>query len=286
MYQHLAQYYDWVGALDISEALTETIVAQLQALAPEVLKHPTGSYVDLGCGTGTSTLALAESLPTTWQVVGIDSAPAMLKEAARKRDILSQPLPPIQWQLGDIRTWYGKTEPSFDAPVRLMTCLYDTLNHLLAEDDLAACFAQCVASFKAAPNPSGVFVFDLNTWENYELCWQGTDTDELSNAKLRFESQFDPQTHLAEATIHADIYPQAVVTGDEDESATDEESPEASVPMEHRQDSVQQRWYAPETVERLLMAAGFSRVVWVPLEIDWELFGCDAPLKHLGMAFI
>lgn len=286
MYQHLASYYDWVGALDISEALTETIMAQLQQLAPAVLAQPTGVYVDLGCGTGTSTLALAESLPTTWQVVGIDSAPAMLKEAARKRDILSQPLPSIQWQLGDIRTGYDKADKSFNAPVRLMTCLYDTLNHLLSEDDLQACFTQCVASFKAVPNPSGVFVFDLNTWDNYELCWQGTDTDELANAKLRFESQFDPQTHLAEATIHADIYPQAVVTGDEDEPEIDEDSTDASVPMEHRQDSLQQRWYAPETVEKLLIDAGFSRVVWVPLDIDWGLFGCDAPLKHLGMTFI
>ena len=52
---------------------------------------------DLGCGTGSLTAALADRWPSA-EIVGVDSAPQMLKEARR----LDRP---IRWVEGDIRTW-------------------------------------------------------------------------------------------------------------------------------------------------------------------------------------
>jgi len=43
--------------------------------------HP---VLDLGCGPGTDTLALAERVGSDGMVVGIDRDPAMLKEAERR----------------------------------------------------------------------------------------------------------------------------------------------------------------------------------------------------------
>lgn len=46
-----------------------------------IQKHPAGRALDLGCGTGTNTLALAEA---GWQVTGVDFVPRALQQARRK----------------------------------------------------------------------------------------------------------------------------------------------------------------------------------------------------------
>jgi SAM-dependent methyltransferase len=52
---------------------------------PEILdfmaKHPAGRAIDLGCGTGTNVIVLAQH---GWQVSGVDFAPRAIKIAQRK----------------------------------------------------------------------------------------------------------------------------------------------------------------------------------------------------------
>src|SRR5271157_1705061 len=46
-----------------------------------ISKHPAGRAIDLGCGTGTNIITLAQY---GWQVVGIDFAPRAIQIAKRK----------------------------------------------------------------------------------------------------------------------------------------------------------------------------------------------------------
>lgn len=46
-----------------------------------IAKHPAGSAIDLGCGTGTNVITLAQH---GWQVTGVDFAPRAIKLAKRK----------------------------------------------------------------------------------------------------------------------------------------------------------------------------------------------------------
>jgi len=64
------------------------------------LVHPVpgGRVVDLGCGQGNLTAELASSLGAA-EVLGIDSSPAMLRDAA------SHAGPRVRFEAGDIATW-------------------------------------------------------------------------------------------------------------------------------------------------------------------------------------
>ena len=74
----------------------------MDLLAQVDLNHPK-SIVDLGCGTGEITLAIAERWPTA-DVLGLDSSRTMLEKAASLAGR-------VQWQLGDIATW-KPTQPA------------------------------------------------------------------------------------------------------------------------------------------------------------------------------
>ena len=99
---------------------------------------------DIGCGTG----LFARYLNRSWNVpvVGVDISRDMLRIAARncrgvrvcllRQDIRALRLP---------------------HPVDLITCNFDTLNHLVRDGDLAGTFR----SVQANLNPGGHFIFDM-----------------------------------------------------------------------------------------------------------------------------
>lgn len=110
----------------------------------------THSILELGCGTGTITLALAHRLIEcggTWEqsrVVGVDVSAEMLR-IARAKD--ARP----GWILGDLRL------PPVQGGFDLVICCYNTVQSLLTDDDLAAFFC----SVRSIVDPHGVFAFDI-----------------------------------------------------------------------------------------------------------------------------
>jgi len=104
------------------------------------------SALDVACGTGITTLALA---PLFRVVRGLDASEAMLTQARRHLGHLAN----VELVRGDFRTF--KAEQGFD----LVTCSGDSLNYAANPAELASAFC-CVAR---ALTGGGLFVFDLQS---------------------------------------------------------------------------------------------------------------------------
>ncbi len=115
-----------------------------------------GSVLELGCGTGRVSLAMAEHV----DVVGVDAMPAML-ERARAR--LAKKPKRIRARLslhqGDLRSFRARRKfPLVVAP-------FNVFNHLYTRSD----FERAIATVKAHLAPGGLFVFDIRLPDAREL---------------------------------------------------------------------------------------------------------------------
>ncbi len=121
--------------------------------------------LDLCCGTGSATLALAEE---GYTMTGVDGSEQMLRYAKTKN-------PPsgrtgfkrvtfIRGVLPDFRSHKAlATAESFD----FVTSFYDSLNYVLTEEKLAKTFAHVSTLLK----PGGLFIFDMNSAEALKTIW-------------------------------------------------------------------------------------------------------------------
>jgi SAM-dependent methyltransferase len=110
---------------------------------------------DLACGTGAAALRFAAA---GFEVVGVDRSPHMLERA--KRSALDAGLE-IDWLLQDLR------DLSLPHEIDFATCLYDSLNYVLRERDLAEIFRRVAGSLR----PGGRFIFDLNSRRRLSEGW-------------------------------------------------------------------------------------------------------------------
>lgn len=148
IYQQYARFYDGSGHIRFAVIMGEYLMSVLQ-------RHlvPGRRVLDLACGTGTLALYLAER---GWDVVGLDRSAAML-EIARAKATTVEWGANIRFVQGDMRQLPPEVldQPPFD----LVTCTYDSLNYLLNEQSLAACFASVAWVLR----PGGAFIADMNT---------------------------------------------------------------------------------------------------------------------------
>jgi ubiquinone/menaquinone biosynthesis C-methylase UbiE len=135
--------------------------------------------LDLACGTGTLAWLMAER---GWDVIGLDASPAMLAHAQQKG---AEPGQHIQFVQGDMRHLAGIIPPD---SAHLVTCIYDSLNYLHSEADLAACFY----SIAHVLVPGGLFFGDMNTSHFLEHDW-GTQEVLIYPGYVQIgHSHFDP----------------------------------------------------------------------------------------------
>lgn len=161
-YDVFSSYYD---------ALTENV--QYSAVANRICSLLTrygidrGLLLDLGCGTGTLSVLLAQK---GFEVIGADASPDMLMEAQNKAAasetqilFLCQPMEALDL--------YGT--------VRAAVCTLDALNHLPDRAAVEAALRR-VALFL---EPDGIFIFDVNTlYKHREILGNKTfvyDTDDV-----------------------------------------------------------------------------------------------------------
>ncbi len=119
-------------------------VRYLQAIFKR-MDHRPSRVLDLGCGTGSPTLYLAEHVP----VVGLDASRNMLDVAREK--LASRKVPLVQ---GDFRAL-----PFGSGTFSTVFSMFDSLNNLLSKEDLLQTFREVYRVLQ----PGGLFTFDVNT---------------------------------------------------------------------------------------------------------------------------
>jgi ubiquinone/menaquinone biosynthesis C-methylase UbiE len=243
MYQQLAHLYDWPGSLEF----TQNILTRDLAIFEAQKIAPSASILDLACGTGTLALSLTKA---GYPTIGLDISAPMIAQANSKRDEQDPDHKlAVRFTEGDMRYFL------LDEPVDIVVCHYDSLNHLSNETELRGTFLQVAQALK----PGGLFLFDLNTLENYKTYWTGRDTYEGPNYRLKTASTFDESQSKASVEFMVDEY------NDDGE-------------LMHHSETVHEQYFNETAVEKYLMAADFY-------DISYEAFNPvddlpqDFPLK-------
>jgi SAM-dependent methyltransferase len=134
------------------QSLGRSFFAAVRRVLDDVLyKYPTRgkTHLDVACGTG---LAVEHLAKHGFDSIGIDASLSMLSIARRRVphliacDLRALPL----------RRKFAR-----------ITCLYDSLNHMLTRDDLVAAFA----SMRTAMASNSLLLFDMNHPDIYPAVW-------------------------------------------------------------------------------------------------------------------
>jgi SAM-dependent methyltransferase len=134
------------------QALGERYFRAVRRLLIEILeRYPAAAktHLDVACGTG---LAIPFFAGRGFVSTGIDISPVMLNVARKRAKRLVG---------GDTRAL------PFRATFSRITCLYDSLNHLLDPGDLVAAFAEIAHVMDG----DSLFLFDMNHPEIYPAVW-------------------------------------------------------------------------------------------------------------------
>lgn len=177
MYEEFAQVYD----LFMDEVPYEDWCVRLvQLLAREGIRD--GLVLDLGCGTGSLTLLLAEN---GYDMIGVDASASMLQAAREK----CGEHPEILFLQQDMRSFelYGT--------VRAVISACDTLNYVSGEEELLRVF-RLVNNYL---DPGGLFLFDMNTAYKYrELLGNATFAESRDEGAYIWENYWDEEERLNE----------------------------------------------------------------------------------------
>ena len=146
----------------------------IQSLTEQHGGIPERTALDVACGTGSTTLALARS---GFAVTGLDLAPHMLSIAREKAD---RERARTDFLEADMRDFI------LPHPVGLVVSFQDGLNYLLSPEDISQTFT----AISRALLPGGLFIFDINRVEKLK----GTKTEvswvESEEFTLIWETRF------------------------------------------------------------------------------------------------
>ncbi|MDE6911979.1 MAG: class I SAM-dependent methyltransferase [Lachnospiraceae bacterium] len=142
-----------------------------------------GLVLELGCGTGSLTELLAAK---GYDMIGVDCSDEMLNIACAKKAQSGQD---ILYLNQDMRSFelYGT--------VRAVVSVCDSLNYLLEDADLDACF-RLVNNYL---DPGGIFIFDFNTRYKYEtVIGDDVIAENREDCSFIWENFFDAESGLNE----------------------------------------------------------------------------------------
>ena len=146
-YRQLAESYD----KQLKDKLTKKMYNEWREELETALKRfkiNKGTLVDLGCGTGISTIPYINKFN---KIIGVEISKPMLKEARKKSS-------KVKWMNQDIINLKIKEQAD------VVTCHFDVLNHILKKKDLQKIFQNV---YDILSN-RGIFIFDLMSPESFE----------------------------------------------------------------------------------------------------------------------
>ena len=167
-------YHAWAG-----------YIAQLAGLAGRPVR-PGGKLLDLATGTGSIALSFAARGSV---VTGIDRSEPMLVQARRKAAEQALNVTFLCCDLADFHL-----SPEFHHAV----CVYDSLNYLLDPDHVKHAFA----NVRAALDPEGTFIFDVNTVHALEAELFTQKSPIGAPVEYRWNSKYDPNTRTSRIKMH------------------------------------------------------------------------------------
>ena len=148
----LARHYTWMLAAPFEERVNEQKAFLSRVLEPLQYTAEGALAVDLGCGPGFQTIALAQLGFSP--VIAVDTSSVLLDELRSHIGGL-----PVRIENADLRA-LPAIVPGGNATV--IVCMGDTLTHLPARGDVSASFREVFAKLR----PGGMFVIsyrDLTT---------------------------------------------------------------------------------------------------------------------------
>ena len=154
----LSKHYTWMFGTSFDERVNEQKSFLSRTLEPLAGKPERALAVDLGCGPGFQTIALAQLGFSP--VIAIDTSAELLDEVRSHANNL-----PIQAEKADLRDLPAMV-PAGQATV--IVCMGDTLTHLPGKSDVSTLFR---AVFDAL-RPGGMFVI---TYRDLTMELHGTD---------------------------------------------------------------------------------------------------------------
>ena len=166
------------------QALGERFFRSIRRLLNRVLAaHPARvrTHLDVACGTA---LAVEYFERRRYQSVGIDLSLPMLQVGLRRAEHLVA---------GDMRALPLRSK------FEVITCLYDSLNHLKTAKDLAAAFS----AIRKVLADDGLFLFDVNHPEIYPEIWGSAEpfVADGENFHLQMATKFRQRDRTAQAMV-------------------------------------------------------------------------------------
>ena len=231
-------------------------MARLALQIIEELGTPGRQLLDLACGAGAGSVVLAEA---GYAVAGIDRSEIMVQHAralAAKRGL------DLRLNVDDMRSF--KSDRRFD----VVTSLFDAINYVTEESDLAKVFH----SVAAALSPAGLFIFDLNTASGLSTRWGTRDRVFTNRADVFEVNQSNFDEHSAVNTTVTTIFVR---------------EPDSQL-FRRYTEIHKERAYSMAVLNRLLHEAGFAveRTYGVPDSVDGVPQRIDPDREDAGRVII
>lgn len=221
IYTAFAAYYD--------QCMEDIPYAEWSSLVTELLQKEgicDGLVLELGCGTGTMTELLAQA---GYDMIGIDASGDMLTAALEKQAQSGSNILYLQQDMREFEL-YGT--------VRAVVSVCDTMNYLLAEEDLLQVF-RLVNNYL---DPGGLFLFDLKTEHHFrDVVGEQSFVQNEEDACVIWENYYYEDEQINEYAV--------TIFAREDEGS-----------YERMQELHYQRPYSIEQIAGLLAQAGMTLV--------------------------